>query len=142
MANKIASEQDSSLRSEATKISATVHDDHISSINGMLGEHLRKSKCDVKSSHAFHTNFEIDFPSPQGAHQAQARLILQGIGMLAALKLQMLTNLLMLTFHPGLLDIDKCIESRPPLTDLQLWVKPRVSQRLFALLICFVNSFD
>lgn len=57
MANKIASEQDSSLRNEATKISATVHDDHISSINGMLGEHLRKSKCDVKSSHAFHTHF-------------------------------------------------------------------------------------
>lgn len=47
---------------------------------------------------------------------------------------------LMLTCHPGLLDIDKCIESRPPLTDLQLWVKPRVSQRLFALLICFLNG--
>lgn len=46
---KKASEQDPSSRNEATKISATVHEDHISSINGMLDEHLRKSKCDVKS---------------------------------------------------------------------------------------------
>lgn len=87
MAKKKASEQDPTSRNEATKISATVHDDHISSINAMLGEHLRKSKCDIKSSHTFHTHFEIDLPSLQGAHQIQARLILQGIGMLAAQKL-------------------------------------------------------
>lgn len=80
-------EQDPNSRNEASKISATVHDDHISSINGMLGEHLRKSKCNVKPSHAFHTHFEIDLPSLQGVNHVQARLILQGMGMLAALRL-------------------------------------------------------
>lgn len=53
---KKASEQDPTSLNEATKISATVHDDHISSISEMLGEHLRKSKCDINSSHAFHTH--------------------------------------------------------------------------------------
>lgn len=90
---KKASEQDPNSWNEATKISATVHDDQISSINGMLGEHLRKSKCYVKSSHAFHTHFEIDFSSPQDFNHVQARLILQGMGMFAVLRLQLLKNL-------------------------------------------------
>ena len=51
-----ASEQDPKSLNEATKISATVHDDHISSIIEMLGEHLRKSKCDINSGLAFHTH--------------------------------------------------------------------------------------
>lgn len=53
---KKASEQDPNSLHEATKISATVHDDHISSIIEMLGEHLRKSKCDTNSGLAFHTH--------------------------------------------------------------------------------------
>lgn len=83
LAKKKASEQDPNSLNEATKISATVHDHHISSIIEMLSEHHRKSKCDINSGLALYS-FEIDITSLPGANHVQARLILQGMGMFAA----------------------------------------------------------